>query len=70
MPLAGLIQDAAGSLYGTTSAGGTTAGGTVFMLAPPSQSGGSWTETVLHSFDSTTTLVPYAGLIQDAAGNL
>jgi uncharacterized repeat protein (TIGR03803 family) len=72
MPLAGLIQDATGSLYGTTSAGGTTAGGTVFMLAPPSQSGGSWTETVLHSFDSTTTdgLVPYAGLIQDAAGNL
>jgi uncharacterized repeat protein (TIGR03803 family) len=72
MPLAGLIQDAAGNLYGTTSAGGTTAGGTVFMLAPPSQSGGSWTETVLYSFDSTTTdgLFPHAGLIQDAAGNL
>jgi uncharacterized repeat protein (TIGR03803 family) len=72
MPLAGLIQDAAGNLYGTTSAGGTTAGGTVFMLAPPSQSGGNWTETVLYSFDSTTTdgSSPHAGLIQDAAGNL
>ena len=72
MPLAGLIQDAAGNLYGTTAGGGSGGEGTVFMLAPPSRSGRSWTETVLHSFDSTTTdgLVPYAGLIQDAAGNL
>jgi len=48
-PLAGLIFDAAGNLYGTTSAGGTYQDfGTVFELMPTK--GGGWTEQVLHSF--------------------
>jgi uncharacterized repeat protein (TIGR03803 family) len=33
-PQAGLIQDAAGNLYGTTSAGGVYGNGVVFKLAP------------------------------------
>ena len=69
-PYAGLIQDAAGNLYGTTSQGGTHGGGTVFKLDNTGQ------ETVLYTFCSvggancTDGEYPYAGLIQDAAGNL
>lgn len=47
-PLAGLIFDQHGSLYGTTSYGGTSNCGIVFKLAP-NQAGG-WTERVLHTF--------------------
>ena len=56
LPGAGLAIDAAGNLYGTTTAGGSTACGrsngcgTVFELKPPAISGGAWTESVLHSF--------------------
>jgi uncharacterized repeat protein (TIGR03803 family) len=81
-PSAGLIQDAAGNLYGTTSYGGAntsinTAVGAVFKLTPPAQPEGTWTETVLYSFCSVGSypscpdgMQPKAGLIQDAAGNL
>jgi uncharacterized repeat protein (TIGR03803 family) len=34
LPLSGLIIDAAGNLYGTTSLGGTNHGGTVFEFKP------------------------------------
>jgi uncharacterized repeat protein (TIGR03803 family) len=47
-PEAGLIFDAAGNLYGTTSQGGSSGVGTVFELTPAT--GGTWTEKVLHSF--------------------
>ena len=75
----GLIEDAAGNLYGTTSPVApilavVQGAGTVFELAPPAQSGGPWTETVLYSFCSAAQCTggqdPEAGLIQDAAGNL
>jgi uncharacterized repeat protein (TIGR03803 family) len=55
-PVAGLIFDDAGNLYGQTSQGGTgrcfeEAGcGTVFKLSPPPDNLPKWTETVLHSF--------------------
>jgi uncharacterized repeat protein (TIGR03803 family) len=68
-PLAVLIFDAAGNLYGTTQGGGAYAAGTVFELTPTV--GGGWTEQVLHSFgEGTDGANPYAGLIVDAAGNL
>lgn len=70
-PFAGLIQDAAGNLYGTTTAGGDINDfGTVFKLLPPAQQGGTWTETMLHRFNCTDGAVPNAVLIQDATGNL
>ena len=40
-----------GVLYGTGSYSGVAnASGVVFQLTPPAQSGGAWTETVLHTF--------------------
>jgi uncharacterized repeat protein (TIGR03803 family) len=71
-PVAGVIRDKAGNLYGTTAEGGTvntncqgSGCGTVFKLAP------NGTETVLYTFaggsDGDT---PQAGLIEDSAGNL
>jgi uncharacterized repeat protein (TIGR03803 family) len=65
---AGLIFDAAGNLYGTTYVGGDGGEGTVFEMTP--QEGGGWTEKVLHNFGRDPGIVPSAGLILDAAGNL
>jgi uncharacterized repeat protein (TIGR03803 family) len=65
-PFAGLVADTAGNFYGTTAAGGSFNGGTVFELSPIT--GGSWTETVLFSFPAGT--YPESPLIFDAAGNL
>jgi uncharacterized repeat protein (TIGR03803 family) len=38
------------ALYGVTSEGGAPGGGTVYRLAPPTVSGGAWTETDLYAF--------------------
>jgi uncharacterized repeat protein (TIGR03803 family) len=48
-PYGGLVMDAQGNLYGTTALGGANGQGTVFKL---SNSGGVWTEAVLHSFSN------------------
>jgi uncharacterized repeat protein (TIGR03803 family) len=45
----GVILDAKDNLDGTTFVGGACGEGTVYELTP---SGGVWTETILHSFDS------------------
>ncbi len=67
-PIAGLVIDSQGNLYGTTEAGGSTQGGTVYQLK---HSGSGWTESVIHSFDNNTEgSLPYGGVILDAAGNL
>jgi uncharacterized repeat protein (TIGR03803 family) len=72
-PFAGLIFDAAGNLYGTTTYGGLSSDcyvhgcGVAFRLAP--NSNGGWTETVLHDFVDLQGY-PSAGLIFDAAGSL
>ena len=68
-PQAGLIIDDSGNLYGTTYRGGIHNSGTAFELSP--QQGGSWTETVLHSFGHDSDgITPDANLTIDAAGNL
>lgn len=68
-PYAGLVHDASNNLYGTTSAGGAYANGTVFEL---SRNGQTWKESVLHSFDDNGTdgYGPEAGVILDGSGNL
>jgi len=69
-PVAGVIFDAAGNLYGTTAAGGPLGDGTVFELAP--QTNGLWKENVLYTFPANDTdgRYPQGGLIIDTAGNL
>ena len=73
-----------GSLFGTTSSGGTPGVqchsnsklkfgcGTVFELTPPSQKGGSWTKTVLHTFPATSAdgTSPSNEITIDSAGNI
>jgi uncharacterized repeat protein (TIGR03803 family) len=69
VPSAGLVFDAAGNLYGTTTQGGAFGGGVVFKLAPNPD--GTWTESVLYSFTAGADGgAPMAGLIFDTAGNL
>jgi uncharacterized repeat protein (TIGR03803 family) len=66
-PIAGLIRDAAGNLYGTAGGGtGACLGGcgTVFKLDP------SGTESVLYSFKGPPDGARPNSLIMDAAGNL
>ncbi|SPE45673.1 conserved exported hypothetical protein [Candidatus Sulfotelmatobacter sp. SbA7] len=74
----GVVFDSAGNLFGTTVRGGNLQGpcggvgygcGTVFELTP--SQGGSWTETILYSFnDSLDGAYPSSGVIFDTAGNL
>jgi uncharacterized repeat protein (TIGR03803 family) len=68
LPDAGVILDAAGNLYGTTSLGGNENAGTVFEISPRH---GGWIETVLYSFDQITNgAEPMSGLIMDRSGDL
>jgi uncharacterized repeat protein (TIGR03803 family) len=67
-PIACLIFDGSGNLYGTTSTGGPDNGGIVFELTPTS--GGGWTETLLHNFNHETGAELRGGLIFDGAGDL
>ncbi len=64
-PLAGFAIDRVGNLYGTASAGGSSADGVVFKLSTSGQ------ETVLHEFtggiDGAT---PEGSLVLDKSGNL
>jgi uncharacterized repeat protein (TIGR03803 family) len=63
-PQAGLIFDAAGSLYGTTFGGGPQGTGTVFKLSLTKK--GTWKEKVLASKGIGST----ASLVFDSTGSL
>jgi uncharacterized repeat protein (TIGR03803 family) len=68
-PSGGLIFDAAGNLYGTTSENGAHGQGAAFELSPASK--GEWAETKLYSFGSDHDGAgPRSGLISDVSGNL
>jgi len=71
-PQAGLIADANGNLYGTTSTGGNSedGAGTVFELTPPAQNGGQWTLTTLWVFHGANGASPAGGLVMDKSGAL
>jgi uncharacterized repeat protein (TIGR03803 family) len=62
------VSLASGALYGTTSRGGASGGGTVFELTNPN---GTWMETVLHSFSGGSDgSLPYARPIVDKSGTI
>ena len=69
-PYCTLTFDKSGNIYGTTLNGGNAGNGVVFQLSPP-KSGTLWSETVLHSFDTSTDgSEPRTGVTLDTAGNL
>ena len=63
-PVAGVILDAKGNMYGDTYQGGSSNLGTAYKL---SKKGAI---TVLHTFDGSEGSYLYAGVIRDASGNL
>jgi uncharacterized repeat protein (TIGR03803 family) len=64
-PVAPLVRDNSGNLYGTTAQGGSVGAGVVFKVDP------SGNETVLHNFTGGSDGVnPSGGLTLDPAGNL
>jgi hypothetical protein len=74
VPLAGLVMDASGNLYGTTYGGGNpnfcgsqNGCGVVFELSPGAS---GYTETVMHEFISTDGSFSGAPLTRDSSGNL
>jgi uncharacterized repeat protein (TIGR03803 family) len=79
-PSGGVIADALGNIYGTSSYGGTGdcvllgikgGCGTVFELSPPPTKGGKWTYTILYSFKGGKDgYLPFGDLVFDGAGNL
>jgi uncharacterized repeat protein (TIGR03803 family) len=73
-PISGLIADATGNLYGTTSYGGANNDGTVFKIpGGATATPGALTTLVTFSGNGTGTgngITPSAGLTADASGNL
>jgi uncharacterized repeat protein (TIGR03803 family) len=77
-PNGGLVFDAAGNLYGTTSQGGIpdpdhicqpSGCGTVFELKPSSA---GWTQAVIHAFqhNGADGISPEGSLVVDEGGNV
>jgi uncharacterized repeat protein (TIGR03803 family) len=71
-PLAGLVFDDSGALYGTTSAGGVSEAGVVFKLTPPAPGRTGWVETVLYDFKGAPGdgSQPFGALLFDGSGAL
>jgi uncharacterized repeat protein (TIGR03803 family) len=69
----GLVLGKTGSLFGTTSFGGTTDSfgyGTVFRLDPPATGGTAWVERTIYAFkEGKDGAIPF-GLVIDPAGTL
>lgn len=63
-PAAGVVLDAAGNLYGTTTHGGSGNAGVVYKVDPAGQ------ETVIYAFNGTGGSLPVSGVVLDAEGNL
>jgi uncharacterized repeat protein (TIGR03803 family) len=67
IPVAGLVFDDAGNLFGTTYYGGPGGWGTVFELTPGAK--GGWTETTLYSFtDGADGANPSGSLTLNSSG--
>jgi uncharacterized repeat protein (TIGR03803 family) len=63
-PLAGVIEDTSGNLYGDTETGGPDNVGTVYELSTKGE------YKMIHSFDGTDGKYPYGGFAQDSKGTI
>ncbi|MGA8733069.1 MAG: choice-of-anchor tandem repeat GloVer-containing protein [Terriglobales bacterium] len=70
-PNGSIVFDTEDAIYGTTSGGGSQEDGIVFKVTPPTVKGGSWTESLLHTFtggnDGSSGL---SGLLRAVDGSL
>lgn len=78
-PGEGLIVDQQGNLYGTTSVGGDvncpplspySGGGGCGIIFKMAQSGGTWQESVVYTFQATYSGIHPSGLVLDSTGKL
>ena len=69
-PVASLIVDADGTLYGTAASGGSKRCGAAFALSPAGN--GGWSESTLHDFGCGPSdgKSPQSALVFDQSGNL
>ena len=66
-PVAGLVADESGVLYGMAAESTGAPYGTVFSMSPPATGKTTWTFTVIHRFDGTDGLVPSGRLVRSKA---
>ncbi|MEJ0045923.1 MAG: choice-of-anchor tandem repeat GloVer-containing protein [Rhodospirillales bacterium] len=70
-PWASVSQDAAGALYGTLLAAGSSTFGSVFKLTPPAAGATKWTRSVLSTFKAGQGgQFPYSNLVVGTNGTL
>jgi hypothetical protein len=76
-PVAGVVVDAKGVVYGSTSdqfgslVGGNPGNGTIFKLTPPAPGKITWTKSLVHRFSGGTDGgLPVSDVVMDAAGAL
>ena len=74
-PMAGVVLDPSGNLYGTTLGGGGGAGGGGAVFKLTAGANGKFEESVIHRFSLSKSgfqdgMIPAGGLIMDSAGNL
>jgi uncharacterized repeat protein (TIGR03803 family) len=69
-PVAELLADENGLLFGTSAKGGPSDHGTVFSLRPPKDDPGAWLHAILHAFSGGDGSEPRAGLTIDDEGAL
>ena len=69
-PVAGVIINNMGRIFGTASTGGNgpLSGGVIFRLNPPVNQGDPWTETVLHSFGGPDGFRSLSKLVRRSGG--
>jgi uncharacterized repeat protein (TIGR03803 family) len=69
LPL-GALTMVGGALYGATIQGGARDFGTVFKLAPPTSAGGSWTKSLVYSFNGGSDGANPTGSLINVGGTL
>jgi uncharacterized repeat protein (TIGR03803 family) len=70
-PGAGVLRDDTGALYGVTSVGGVSNGGTVYRLTPPTAGSASWAKATLYNFTGQADGgYPVGGLVLNDTGIL